>query len=207
MEVCWVLFCLSNTPAKCVSWLRTDYLPMQMTPHIPAVVRKPADRPAVAASRNRDLARIQEWCNHWCMIVSPNKTKSLVVSRSRIVSPSHGDLVLSGVSIRASTNLDNLGVKFESKRTFKDHMRGIVSHVSRRIRILRLVKRIFVDISVLLRCYFVSVLPILKHCSPVWGSAAECHLRLLGRQVYSVAQALSRSEFLVVMSSTSCVWA
>ena len=29
-----------------------------------AVVRKPADRPAVAASLNRDLARIQEWCNH-----------------------------------------------------------------------------------------------------------------------------------------------
>ena len=30
-----------------------------------AVVRKPADRPAVTASLNRDLARIQEWCNHW----------------------------------------------------------------------------------------------------------------------------------------------
>ena len=26
-----------------------------------AVVRKPADRPAVAASLNRELARIQEW--------------------------------------------------------------------------------------------------------------------------------------------------
>ena len=30
-----------------------------------AVVRKLADRPAVAASLNRNLARIQEWCNHW----------------------------------------------------------------------------------------------------------------------------------------------
>ena len=37
-----------------------------------AVVRKPADRPAVAASLNIDLARIQEWCN-------PNKIKALVV--------------------------------------------------------------------------------------------------------------------------------
>ena len=27
------------------------------------LVRKPADRPAVAASLNRDLARIQDWCN------------------------------------------------------------------------------------------------------------------------------------------------
>ena len=40
-----------------------------------AVVRKPADRPAVAASLNRGLARIQEWCNHWCMILNPNKPK------------------------------------------------------------------------------------------------------------------------------------
>ena len=29
-----------------------------------AVVRNPEDRPAVAISLNRDLAIIQEWCNH-----------------------------------------------------------------------------------------------------------------------------------------------
>ena len=50
-----------------------------------AAVRKPADRPAVAASLNRDLARIQEWCNQWCMILNPSKTKALVVSRPRTV--------------------------------------------------------------------------------------------------------------------------
>ena len=47
-----------------------------------AVVRKPADRPAVAASLNRDWARIQELCNHWCMIQNPNETRTLVVIRS-----------------------------------------------------------------------------------------------------------------------------
>ena len=75
-----------------------------------AVVHKPADRPAVAACLNRDLARIQEWCNHWCMILNPNKTKALVVSRSRTVNSPHGDLVLSGVSNFASPNLDIIGV-------------------------------------------------------------------------------------------------
>ena len=47
---------------------------------LPAVVRKPADRPAVATSLNRDLARIHEWCNHGCMILNPNKTKALGLS-------------------------------------------------------------------------------------------------------------------------------
>ena len=115
-----------------------------------AVVRKPADRPTVAASLNRDVPRIQEWCNHWCMMLNPNKTKALIVSRSRTVNSPFGNLVLFGDSIPASPNLDILDVKFDSKFTFEDHVRGIVSRVSQRIVILRLVKRKFVDTSVLL---------------------------------------------------------
>ena len=39
----------------------------------------------------------------------------------------HGNLVLSGVSIRDSRNVDILGVKFDSKLAFEDHVRGILS--------------------------------------------------------------------------------
>ena len=85
------------------------------------------------------------------------------------MSPPHGDLIFSGVSVRGSPNLDILDVKFDSKLTFEDYVRGIVSLVSQRIGILRLVKRIFVVTSVVLRCYFAFVLPILEFCSPVWG--------------------------------------
>ena len=56
----------------------------------------------------------------------------------------HRDLVLSGVSIRASPNLDILGTKFDSKLTFEDLVRGIAARVSLGIGILRLVKHIFV---------------------------------------------------------------
>ena len=129
-----------------------------MTPHHRNVVRKSADRPAVAASLNRDLARIQEWCNHWGMILNPNKTKALVVIRSRTANPPHGDLVLSEVSILASPNLDIHGAKFDWKLTFEDHERGIVSRVSQRIGVFRLMERIFVDTSVLFCCCFAFVL-------------------------------------------------
>ena len=84
------------------------------------------------------------------MILNNNKTEALVVSRSRTVNPPHGDLVLSGVSICNIPNLDILGVKFDSRLTFEDYVRGIVSHVSQRIGILKLVKCIFLDTSVLL---------------------------------------------------------
>ena len=59
-----------------------------------------------------------------------------------------------------------------------------------------MVKRIFVDTSVLLRCDFAFVLSILEYCSPVWGSAAECHLQLLERQVYSVGRVCAYQTFL-----------
>ena len=152
-------------------------------------------RSAVAASLNSDLARVQEWCNHWCMILNPNKTKAVVVRRSRTVIPPHDDLVFSTVSIRASPNLDILGVMFDIKLTFEDHVRVIVSRVNQSIGILRLVKRICVDNSVLL-CNFVFVLPIVQYFSRVWGSAAECHVQLLERQVYAVARLCLDQSFL-----------
>ena len=77
-----------------------------------------------------------------------------MVCRSRTVNPRHGDLFFSVVSIWASLNHYILGLKFDRKLTFDANVRGIVSRVSQRIGILRLVKRIFVNTSVLLLCYF-----------------------------------------------------
>ena len=61
----------------------------------------------------------------------------------------------------------------------------------------RFVKHIFVDTSVLLRCYLEFVFSIiLEYCSPVWGSAAEYLLQLLEFQVYSVARLYPDQSFL-----------
>ena len=71
------------------------------------------------------------------MMLNSIKTKALVVRRSKTVNPPLGDLVLSGVSICSSQNHDILGVKFDSRLTFEDHVSGIVSLVSQRIVVLR----------------------------------------------------------------------
>ena len=64
------------------------------------------------------------------MILNLNKTKALVVTRSRTANPPLGDLVLFGVYIHASPNPD-------SKLPFEEHLRGIVSRVSLRIDIFK----------------------------------------------------------------------
>ena len=70
-------------------------------------------------------------------------------------------------------------MKFDRKLSFQEHVRDIVSHVSHRIGILRFVKRLFVDTSVLHRYNVSFVLRIFEYCYPVWESAVEYHLQLL----------------------------
>ena len=129
--------------------------------------------------------------NHWCMIQNPYKTEDLVVNRSRTVSPPSGYLVLSEVSIRASPNLDILGVKFDSKL-----IRRLCAWYCFRSENLH----IEVDETYICEhlCYFVAILNLFSQCMSIvircWGSAAQCHLRLLERKGVFGGQALSRSE-------------
>ena len=175
---------------------------------LPPVVRKPADRPAVAASLNRDLARIQEWYNHWCMIQNLDKTKGWVV----IVDP--------GLWTLPMVNWSCLGLPFAlvptstflawslSAGSPSKTICVVLSPVSlKEFVILRLVKRVFVDTSVLLRCYCAFVFAILEYCSPVWGSSSECPLQLLELQVYSVARVCSDQTLLYCVLTEFTVYA
>ena len=159
---------------------RTDYADANADDStLLAVVRKPADRPVVAASLNWDLDRIQAWCNHWCVILNHKKTKALSklrlytkVSTSRTVNPPHGGFVLSVVSICASPNLDILGVKFD-RLTFEDHVHAAWYCLP------CLSKNWYFEFGEECLCGYLCVAslllcicsPILEYCSPVWGSA------------------------------------
>ena len=83
-------------------------------------------------------------------------------------------------------------------------MRGVVSRVSQRICILRMVTGVDADTSVLLRCYYAFILPILEYCSLVWGSAASSHLRLLDRQIHAVSR-LCPDQILKPLNHRRCV--
>ena len=158
-----------------------------------AVIRRPSDRPTVAASVNRDLAGIHEWFGRWCMLLNPKK-----------IYHSHGDLGLAGVPILSNPSLDILGVRFDCGLTFESHVRGVVSRVSQRIGILRMVNGVYADTSVLRRCYYAFILSILEYCSPVWGSAASSHLRLLDRQIHAVSR-LCPDQILKPLNHRRCV--
>ena len=53
------------------------------------VVPSPGVRVAVAESLISDLGRVSEWCDHLGMKLNASKTKTMIVSRSRTMHPSH----------------------------------------------------------------------------------------------------------------------
>ena len=60
---------------------RTDYRPMQVSTHCWQMFAcQQTDLLLLPPLIDKDLARIQEWFNHWWIILNPNKSKALVVT-------------------------------------------------------------------------------------------------------------------------------
>ena len=80
-----------------------------------------------------------------------------------------------------------LGVTFDSKMTFEKHLCSVSRAASQRLGILGKSWQVFHDRLLLGRCFRGFVLPVLEHCSAVWCSAADTHLKLLDRVVGSAS--------------------
>ena len=147
-------------------------------------------RVAVTESLNRDLGRVNEWCDLWGMKFNVSKTKTMIVSRSLIMHPLSPPLTIGGTVLKESDDLVILGLTFDSKMTFEKHLSSVSRAASQRLGILRKSWRVFHDRSLLGGCFRGFVLPVLRYCSAVWCSAADTHLKL--------DRAISGARFLTV---------
>ena len=97
-----------------------------------AVVPSPGVRVTVAESLNRDLVKVNAWCDLWRMKLNASKTKTMIVSRSRTMHPQPPPLTIDGTVPKESNDLDILGVTFDSKLTFEKHLRSVSRAASQR---------------------------------------------------------------------------
>ena len=94
---------------------------------------------------NRDLNRVSVWCNLSGMKVNASKTKTMIVSRSRIVHPQLTQLTLDGTLLKESADLVILGVTFDAKMTFERHLRSVFGAAAQRLGIMRKSWQVFHD--------------------------------------------------------------
>ena len=89
-----------------------------------------------------------------------NKTKTIIVSRSRTMHPQSPPLTIPGTVVKESDDLVILGVTFDSKLTFEKHLRLVSITAFQRLGILRKSWRVFMidhflrDASGVLSCPF-----------------------------------------------------
>ena len=119
------------------------------------------------------------------MKLNANKTKTMIVSRSRAVHPQLTLLTLDGTVLEESAGLVTSGVTFDARMTFEKHLRSVSSAAAQKLGIMRKSWQVFHDRSLLLRSFWSFALPVLEYCSAVWCSAADSHLKLLDRVVRS----------------------
>ena len=93
--------------------------------------------------------------------------------------PQSPPLTIGETVLEESDGLVILGMIFDSKLTFENHLHLVSRAASQRLGILRKSWRVFHERSLLERCFEGFVLPFLEYCSAVWCSAADTHLILL----------------------------
>ena len=76
-------------------------------------------------------------------------------------------LTIGGTVLKESDYLVILGVTFDSKLTFEKHLPLVPRAASQRLGTLRKSWRVFHDRSLLERCFWGFVLPVLEYCSAV----------------------------------------
>ena len=116
------------------------------------------------------------------MLVNPSKTRGMLISRSRTVELLFPDLI-DGSVVEMVSELKILGVILDSKLTFEKQVRAIAASASMRFGILRKTMSVFRDVTVVAKCFWAFILPVLEYCSPAWMSSATSHLSLLDCQV------------------------
>ena len=110
----------------------------------------------------------------------------MLISRSYTVEPLSPDLLINGSVVEMVSELKILGVILDPKLTFEKQVRAIAASPSMRVGILRKTMSVFRDVTVVSKCFWAFILPVLEYCSPVWMSAATSHLSLLDRVVSQV---------------------
>jgi hypothetical protein len=133
------------------------------------------------------LEAISDWSLTWQLPLSPGKCNWMHISNHQ--APCNLSFSLSGCCLKKVDEVKDLGVLFDSKLNFSNHICSIVARAKQRIFLL---KKSFVcsDSHVLILGFKTYILPILEYCSPVWSPSSVSDILKLESVQRSFTKAL-----------------
>ncbi|CAB0006769.1 unnamed protein product, partial [Nesidiocoris tenuis] len=135
---------------------------------------------------DRDTACLQQSINKvlvWCsnFHLSLNIPKCFVVSYRKTHTPVIHPYVLGGAVLNRTEVARDLGVLFDSRLAFGDHVGAIVVRAMRALGFLKRTTREFSSIPAILLLYKTMVRPVMEYASVVWSPCYETHKNELER--------------------------
>ena len=119
-------------------------------------------------SFNDMLNNITEWAENWQLPISTDKSKWLYLSNkhgSKNRTAGENDFKLANVGLPEEKEVLDLGVNFNSKLDFSEHISSIIAKAKQRLSLL---KKIFVskNSSILILGFTTYVIPLLEFLKP-----------------------------------------
>ena len=116
----------------------------------------------------KDLNKIEEWCNKWCMRLNIDKCKVMHLGRTNPKRPYYLHQENGQQQIVESSLEKDLGVHVDNSLHFSSHVQLQVNKAN---RIFGLIKRTFAELQPeTFKLLFTSLMrPLLEYCAPVWS--------------------------------------
>ena len=127
------------------------------------------------------LSKIAKWAETWQLPINCEKSKWLLISnkkRPEVDDPKNRPFELAGIELPVTNEVLDLGVNFNSKLNFSDHISTIIAKAKQRLFLL---KKIFISRNprILILAYKTYVIPLLEYCSQVWNPQNQNDIRRL----------------------------
>lgn len=141
-----------------------------------AILKRDSSYPLAQEDLQLLLNEISSWCIKWRVKV--NTTKSIVVPFTICRKSFEETMVLNGMPIPSSNCVRYLGVQLDSKLTWSEHIKQLVTKVRQRIRQLKhlLGTQSPLTLSTKRLLYLSLIRPIWTYSCELWGATAKSHL-------------------------------
>lgn len=144
-----------------------------------------------ARQLQRDIETIVNWCRTNHLQLNVSKCNVMSFTRRHESTFQHFNYNINGASLNRVTTLRDLGVMFDTKLTFQQHIKNITTKAYRMLGFIARSLNKFIQLHTYKILYFAYVRSNLEYCSPVWSPYYDVHVN----SIEKVQKRFTRSIF------------
>lgn len=129
----------------------------------------------------KGVKKINSYYTRWKMSTNNNKTQVIFFTKRRTKQLPHRNFKIGDVEIEWQNTLKYLGIIFDKKLTFKDHIQTAIAKTNAATKILYSLinRRSRLNQNSKLLLYKVALRPIITYACPIFSTASKTHLQKL----------------------------